>query len=131
MFRMVYWLKTPNMNLHLRYRQRVKSCMGFTCSAAGKFHVPKAVTLSKYPLNLALIRRKIGKPTSNFPAAEQVKPRKLPNLCRYRKCKFRFGFLSNETTLNIAPLYFDWPHHASRWAPTPKRRYTICWRQKN
>ena len=32
--------------------------------------------------------------TSNFPSAEQVKSRKLFNLCRYRKCKFRFSVLS-------------------------------------
>ena len=37
--RTVSYPKTPNMNLHLRYRQRLKSFLGFTCSAAGKFDV--------------------------------------------------------------------------------------------
>ena len=39
MFRVVSLLKKPNLNLHLRYRQRLQSFLGFTCSAAGKFDV--------------------------------------------------------------------------------------------
>ena len=41
---MVYWLKTLNLNLYLRYRQRLKSFLDFTCSADGKFEVADEVT---------------------------------------------------------------------------------------
>ena len=39
MFRVVSLVKTSILNLDLRYRQRLRSFLGFTCSAAGKFDV--------------------------------------------------------------------------------------------